>query len=360
VGEPAADLPTGPDLDPHPYRERVWADAEYLLWWLNRSATPPLAGTVPEGLARSGTLPPNSITTSLGNDFNDHHAFNGGRFTLGGWLDCDQCIGLEGSYFFLEPNSSVADRSSSPGVVLGPTFFDPTTGRQAIILPADPTAATEHATLFQRERLWGAEASLRHRVGYFGCNSLDVLVGYRQMGLREDLSIASARTGPGGDTRLDQFTTTNSFAGAQLGAAFDFREGPWDVNVTGKIAFGGIRQMADIHGLTSINDTTVNAGVLAGPTNSGHFVHYDFAAVPEVTVKIAYYFTENVRFGVGYDGLILTDAHRLGDAIDSAVNPRNIPGLSVTRPSSIQRPSHTFGESDLRAQGLTFDLEFRY
>ena len=112
--------------------------------------------------------------------------------------------------------------------------------------------------------------------------------------------------------------------------------------------------------LTNINGTTVNAGVLAGPTNSGHFVHYDFSAVPEVTVKVAYYLTESIRLGVGYDGLILVDAHRVGDAIDNTVNPRNIPGLSVTRPSSIQRPVHTFGESDLRAQGLTFDLELRY
>jgi hypothetical protein len=132
------------------------------------------------------------------------------------------------------------------------------------------------------------------------------------------------------------------------------------VNVTGKIAFGGIREMADIHGLTTVNGTTVNAGVLALPSNSGHFVHYDFTGVPEVTVKVGYFFTENIRFSIGYDGLFLLDAHRPGDAIDFVVNPRNIPNLSVTNPSSIQRPVHTFGESELRAQGLTFDLELRY
>jgi hypothetical protein len=359
-GGPAHDLPAGgPDLMPNPYRERIWFDAEYLLWWFNRSQTPTLAGTVPESLARTGSLPSGAITPVLGDNSSDH-AYSGGRFTLGGWLDCDQCIGLEGSFFFLEPNDSLASRSSSPGVVLGPTFFDPTTNRTSIIVPNDPATSTEHATWTQREHLWGGEANLRSRVGYFGCNSLDVLLGFREVALREDLSVSSNQTGPAAVSRLDQFTTSNYFAGAQVGAAFDFREGPWDINVTGKIAFGGVREMADIHGLTTVGGNTLNAGVLALPSNSGHFVHYDFTGVPELTVKGAYYFTENIRLGIGYDALALLDVHRLGDAIDDSVNPRNIPNVSVTNPSSIQRPVHTFGTSELRAQGLTFDLEIRY
>jgi hypothetical protein len=349
----------GPDLTPHPYREKYWADLEYLLWWINRSTLPGVVGRVPAGLASQATLPPGSITTVIGENESDFR-HSGVRFTAGGWIDDDQCLGVEVGFFLLDPNSKQQSADSSPGEVIGPTFFDASKNRLAIIVPANPATATEHASDAERERFWGVEANLRSRVCYFGCNSLDVLLGFREVGLREDLGILTTQTGSNSITRFDSFSTRDQFAGVQIGAAFDFREGPWDVNVLGKIAFGGLRQVAEIHGLTTANGNTINEGVLALNGNSGHFVHYDFTTVPELDVKVGYYFTENVRFAIGYTGLVLVDAHRPGDALDFVVNPRNIPLITVPHPSNVPGPVHTFRESDLRAQGLTFDLEFRY
>jgi len=83
---------------------QVWGSAEYLLWWLKSSPlTTPLVtvatnpATVGAGPGGSGALnDPDTFPLIAGPSYNPG-VRSGGRFTLGGWVDDDHRIGVEGS-----------------------------------------------------------------------------------------------------------------------------------------------------------------------------------------------------------------------------------------------------------------------
>ena len=66
----------------------------------------------------------------------------------------------------------------------------------------------------------------------------------------------------------------------------------------------------------------VTAGsLLAQTTNIGNFSRDRFSAVPEVSAKLGYQVTPNIRAFVGYDFMYWTVIIRPGDAIDTTFNP---------------------------------------
>src|SRR6516165_6120868 len=69
----------------------IWAEAEYLLWWMKGASLPPLITASPAGTpaAQAGVLGAPSTTILFGDTRVNDEVRSGVRFTLGGWLnDC--------------------------------------------------------------------------------------------------------------------------------------------------------------------------------------------------------------------------------------------------------------------------------
>jgi Putative beta barrel porin-7 (BBP7) len=163
--------------------DRLYARAEYLMWWLKGQSV--VAGT--------RLSPP---------------MFSGGRFTAGYWWNDCHDFGIEGSFLFL------------------------------------PQRGAGGAALQTSSRLWAWELNARKPIceGVFVCPSgyrldyhADLLGGFRSLGLDESLL-------PAGPTLL---RTRDRFYGGQMGAQAGVRCGRWELDVLGKIAFGNTHQIVE-------------------------------------------------------------------------------------------------------------------
>jgi hypothetical protein len=348
--------------------ERLWASAEYLVWWIKSNPTPPLVGTLPaiQAVQNLDNLPPGAIGHTFGGGPLRFGEFSGGRFTAGGWLDAGQNIGVEGSLLFLERRHINFGATSAGDPVIGPVLFDATANKETIIVPVNPADAVERARGSASERLWGYEINARHRVVLFGESSIDVLAGFRYLDLQDDLFSQTSTTflDFGTRTRTDFFNTRDQFYGGQVGGVIDLREGPWALSLIGKIGFGNVHQTININGSTLTVPFTgtpqlIPGGVLALPSNIGSYHHNESTWLPEFTANLGYQFNGHLRVFIGYTFLYMNHVVRPGDVID-AVNPASIPNVIVPNPSPLVRPAPLFKETNVWAQGINFGLEYRY
>jgi hypothetical protein len=83
--------------------------------------------------------------------------FNGMQFTLGGWLNLDHNLGIEGSAFLLENRAERTTLTGGPGglTVLARPYFDTTTGTPNTRLLALPGSFTGALQTKVEARLWG-------------------------------------------------------------------------------------------------------------------------------------------------------------------------------------------------------------
>ncbi len=215
------------------------------------------------------------------------------------------------------------------------------------------------------------------------------LVGFRYMDLKEDMSMYTTTTnnpnlpgsfilfpgggfGPGSGATQDSFSTRNQFYGGNVGAEARATFGKFFVDVTGKVALGDTHESLNVAGLTAVSGTNAltgaavsgyyPGGILALPTNSGHFTKDNFSVIPEVELKLGFLITENIRATVGYDFMYWSSVARPGDQINSAVDPRSIPsaGPIFTPGAAFTGPVPLFKSTDFWAQGVTFGLEFAF
>lgn len=354
----------GAERDPD--QEKVWFSAEYLLWWVHAQHLPPLIGSLPVSKAGTSPLPASAITTLFGDGNVSFHDTSGGRFTAGGWLDQDKLFGIEGSFFFLSQRSlNFSAQSMDP--IVGSIFTDVSNGLPSIITPVNPTQADEVARVSMDERLWGVEANYKGRLCTFAKSPLDLLVGVRYLDLAGEVDTTSTINfhGVGPSTSMDHFATKNRFLGGQVGTAFDMRDGPWSLNLLGKVALGGVREKLQIDGSTRETffgqpTATFPGGILAQRSNIGTFHSTRFAVLPEFTANLGYQVTQHARAFVGYTFLYMDKVLRPGDGIDTNVNPSFIRGLIVQNPVQTVRPLPTFNQSQFWAQGINFGVELQY
>ncbi|HXG10886.1 MAG TPA: BBP7 family outer membrane beta-barrel protein [Gemmataceae bacterium] len=350
---------------------RLYGGAEYLLWWIKDGSVPPLVTTSP--VASQGIIGlPGTVVLFGGSDV-DTDEFSGGRFTVGYWLDACRMRALEGTFFFLGQRDVNFAAGSEAFPLLARPFFAENLGTEFAQVVTDPNRATGGVRVELPSQLWGAEANLRRNV-LLGCGyRLDLIAGFRYLDLDEGVHIMELGTllptvQPFGGSRFfvfDNFDTRNQFYGGQLGAETELRRGRWFVNFRGKVALGGTHQTIDILGgqVVAAPDGTrqrFRGGLLALPSNIGHFNRDHFAVVPEVGVNLGYHFTDSLRAYVGYTFLYWSDVLRPGDQIDRVLDINQIPNF-IRGPAVAQvRPVVPFRSTDFWAQGLNFGLEFRY
>jgi hypothetical protein len=352
---------------------RVWVDSEVLLWWMSGARVPPLLTISPPGTPRSaaGVAGPGSTVAFGGQQYNQDLRV-GGRITAGMWLNCEQTIGLE-AYFFELSSQASGVATGSPNIV-GRPFLDAGTGlpnAELVAFPGILNGAVQASA--SSSGLIGAGFLGRCNL-CCGCNyRLDLLAGYRflylsdRIGGNENLTATdptqmSALLG----TNIlvnDSFATQNSFHGADVGLAGEYRWRNWVLDGKVRIALGATHEVADISGFTTVSPpgfptVTLPGGLLALSSNSGRHTRDAVAFVPEINARLGYQLTPHVRLYAGYSFLYWNQVIRAGDQIDLAVNPALLPpALAGATPL---RPAFTFNGTGLWAQGVDLGLQLRF
>lgn len=305
----------------------AYAHAEYLLWWMEGMNTPPLviqfqnidltnpAAPVVEG----------PVNTIYGGSRVLEDERNGGRLTLGFWLDDLGEWGLEGDWLALSTldDSFVAGERDGQvpalGDFIGRPFFntgiiggdlnsrgrsqeDVDTNRLDGTVRVDVESEFQSAGLRLRQSLCcrdcnvgcgdcvgcGAGVGCGSPVGVGigpleglavlltqGTRRVDVLYGLRWASLDESLMVTedlqefvNITVNPPtlGDEIdvLDRFAVENDFFGGELGYETNWQYGRWSLNLLSKLAIGNTRQRVSISGSTTVDGEMTPANNIGG------------------------------------------------------------------------------------------------
>jgi hypothetical protein len=295
------------------------------------------------------------------------------RATVGGWLNDQHTIGLEGSGFILQ------NRSVAYPYVFGATSA-PTPQPNLTALPnlvgAEALQASNAVLVSSQTKLWGAEINGVGRLVNRPNGYLEVLTGFRYLDLHENLNIVD--TFPtvdlsGSRTVQDTFTTNNQFYGGQLGLRTGLQWRWITLDGTAKVALGSTHEVVDVMGSTTITNGAFGmtngvtpGGYFAQTTNSGRHTHDEFSVVPEAQGRIGFNLTSHVKLYAGYTFFYATDWVRPGNQVDHvntlpAVQQAPLPGLPpgvVSVPATGLVP--LLNRGDFFAHGVNFGLEFKY
>ncbi|MBA4192467.1 MAG: hypothetical protein C0467_31245 [Planctomycetaceae bacterium] len=360
---------------------RMWGSAEYLLWWVNNAPSPapivttgPITGNLAPVLGQPGT------TILIGGKSVNLGSRSGGRFTIGGWLNQESTLGLEGSYLFLASQSAsqgVASSGATGSTFLALPFVDATTGVESSTRLALPGGFSGIVRQDVTNSLQGGELNALRNLVRTDAWTVTLLGGFRYLNLNEELLFTTNSTTVIGPPDVfittDRFATNNNFYGGQFGARVERRLGNFFINATGKVALGSMQQQVEISGNLLTNDfnglgvpQSFPGGYLTQPTNIGSRTRNQFAVITDLNVSLGYQLTSWARVSAGYSMLYLNNVVRPGDQVDRRLNPTQGPafiGAAALVPGNFvgaAAPLPQFNQSDFCAHGLNFGLELRY
>ncbi len=351
-----------------PAGPRVWAEADYLLWFERRQGVPLLVGSVPDAMVNTpGGLTGPATPLYPTNGRIDFGAINGVGGRVGGQLS--ERLGLDIGGFVLE-RSSLERSFRSPGSPsLVRTYIQPSRGLVQNLLSAkiDPNGYPGSVRVDADTRLWGLDGNVRLPWYRFLADRNDLLLGFRYLNLREGLSINDRADLAGGqvaNTVSDNFRTQNHIYVAQVGMQSYWSGRRWGLEYFAKLGVGGASQRVEIFGnntLTGLPDE--NTGLYTQRTNIGTFERDKTVAVGEIGFKLGYRITERVNIHAGYNILYVSSVVRPGAALDRVVNDSNIRFVADPPADPIsRRPEFDFhrASTDFFAQGLVAGLSFQY
>jgi hypothetical protein len=363
---------------------------DYLLWWVRKGNVPPLVVTGSQADAFPGALDQPGTRVLFGGDGLDYGTFNGLRLNLGGWLDQDRRFGLEAGGFALEHRtirfSAQGDANGQP--FLATPFVNAVSGNPNVYFIsqnfADPNLTallTGSVGVFNSTSLWSWEISGVANVARNDVWTIDLLAGFRQTSLRENLTYitTASNIAPGGAalfeltpldpglnvTTFDGFTTRNTFNGGQIGTRIDRHWGRLTLDLVGKLAMGSMHEVVNIQGQTTTNAplpvTQAVGGIYAQASNIGTYNRDAFAVIPEVGVNLGFQLTPSITARVGYTFLYLSNVARPGDQIDMRINVNRVPiDPSFGTPGGPNQPAFNMRTTGFWAQGINFGLEFKF
>ncbi len=369
-----------------PSQDLFFFQAEYLMWWTNRSRIPTLATTSASGNGFGFLGDPDTRNLLGPGDFGPSFR-NGMRIRGGAFFDECSPVGLDASFFFLGNAREKAAFDSSQYPVITRPFFSPNTATisvppGSIALPGEfgevvarPGLSAGRFEVETDSDLWGADVNYK----FGGCRTCEGgrgwFAGYRHVNLSERLRMTEFLTATGAQaadpvgTRVvvqDSFETRNRFHGGQLGYYWNRRAGRLDFDARFSVALGVTHQILDIDGFqqrTRPGEATqlFRGGLLATGPNLGRFTDNRFSVVPEATFNVGYMLNPAVRVFAGYNFMYWSNVIRPGDQIDRVVDVTLVPNPPAGVPSSGQfRPQPLFRQSDLWVQGVQLGVELRW
>jgi hypothetical protein len=321
----------------NPNNNKIYITGDTLLWWLKPSDYPVLVTT--------GTPP----TTAIGDSSTPLQMFTGLRMNFGYWFDPDHCLGMEQGFLYLgRETTRQSVRSNAAGVpAIGPAIINPFTG--ATFRVAAPGVSNGSATATFMSEMWGADSNVRKCLFADNCVTLDGLIGFRYLGLKEDFSLSTVSTVPRTGERLaimDSFATQNHFYGPQIGFVSESRWRRFYLDSTFKLGMGVTQQTVHIEGeaTDSLSPLVVHNGSLAQRSNIGDYNRNVFSVIPEINLTLGMNVTQRIRITAGYTFMYWTDVVRPGEQINGS---RTNPGFE-------------FRSTDFFAHGANVGLEYRY
>jgi hypothetical protein len=375
---------------------KYWLRADYLAWWTNGTKLPPLVTTSPDGtpVGQAGVLGAPGTTVFFGDAIVGDDMRSGFHTTLGMWLDCCHKWDVEFDYLSLGERRNSFNMFSTGFPILARPFFNVQDNAQASELVAFPGTVQGTVTADAKSYFQGAGVTFSRNLcscdsccdtcdpceqegcsGASGCLPLlfgcrtDLLVGFRYynladfVGVTENLMITAEGLQQGTTFAInDNFRTSNDFYGSEIGLRTQIYRGRWSFELLGKIAMGNNHQTITINGQTAITPvggptTTYDAGILAGPTNSGVYQRDTFTVIPQVGLEVGFQLSCHWRSYIGYDLLYWGTVARAADQIDLNLDPRNFPPVTAQGLPFPQFPGKT---DSFWAQGLHLGLERRF
>ncbi len=358
---------------------RLFLRAEYLLWDVSGMDAPPLVTTSPDGTGQDIAATLGEAGTSVafgGKTLNDGST---GGFLIGGglWISPAQNFAIETEYFQLAELDDGYSGSSDGAVILGRPYFDLTDGEETAELLAYPGLVSGDIRVRSesnlRSFLIDGRVSLcpTHGAGCQQCelhDRTDWIIGYRNIRLRDSLSIAENRRSeltndPRTFASSDQFQTTNQFNGLQLGIVHRMLlQRAW-LETSMRVALGNTEQTLRVSGSTTIDDQgtsqTYDGGLLAQRTNSGTRSRDEFSLVPELGVRLGIRLTDRLHANIGYSVLYLPNVIRASEQIDRDLNPGLVPpGMDPL--AGALRPRVLWVQTDYLAHGLHLGAELNF
>jgi hypothetical protein len=374
---------------------RTWLDADYLLWWLQSApVSQPLLTTGPpsviSGLS-SGILGNPGTEVLAGNSTMNSGPYSGFRIN-GGWINCANTIGVEGSFFYLPQHAVSEAFASDPNgfPLLARPLVDGRTGQETVEFVSSPGAFANSAGFFNvtsSTALLGADGNVLLPWCRGCCDDeiipyLNFLGGFRYLNLREELDLTQQTNilplgigffnglpvqSPGSLILTDTYHTLNQFYGGQVGVQGGFVWWRFTLSGIGKIAFGSDREEANIGGTSTatrplLGALTIPGGVLNQTTNFGNYTRNMFAVVPEGNLNLSVEITSQIKLMVGYTFLYISNVARPGDLIDRTVDRTLLPTSQAYNPvlPNSHRPAFQWNGTDFWAQGINVGLSLRF
>jgi hypothetical protein len=356
---------------------RFYFRAEYLSWWLSGDELPPLITTSSESTPRgeAGVLGESNTVTLFGGETVNDQMRSGARIVLG--MALTPYTAIEGEWFGFGNQGATFNQFSNGSEILARPFFNLSTGAEDAYVIAYPEQATGTVTASLKSELLGAGLQFVRKLAYrqsedgLAFQRLDLIYGFRYLGLNERLQVddATTTTDESGSVPVgtvfstsDQFSTSNDFYGGNFGVLMESHRGRWHVAGAAKIAVGGTSERVVVSGNSSVSDPdedaqNFNGGLLALPTNIGQYSQNVFTLVPQVQLRLALDLTPQFRWNVGYDLLYWSFLVRPGNQVDLLVNPTQASGQLL---DGTPGPLFPFAQTDLWIQGINTGLEFKF
>ncbi|HET6576004.1 MAG TPA: BBP7 family outer membrane beta-barrel protein [Fimbriiglobus sp.] len=361
-----------------PYR--FYTEGSFLLWFLDSTTVAsPLVTTGPSlGVLRQpGTAVLSSAQSA------DYGAAPGFRVAAGGWLGSGLRLGFEMSGFYIGRQQDTHSFGGNSAAIISRPFFDTVSRRENVRVVAAPGAFSGGVVVDHSAQLWGVDGTPFWRVINGNSVVVDVLTGFKFLQYQEALNVfdasailaggASAFNGfgvaaPAQIAVHDRFGATNSFYGGTLGARMSSGRGGLFWDLTGKVSLGGVNQVVNVDGTTSlvrggpfVTTATAPGGFLASGNYLGRRSETRFAVLPEGDFKIGYQFTSWMNAFVGYSVLYVSSVARPGDQVNRNLAVTQLP-TSPTFNSAGARPAAIAEIIDdgLWVHGFNFGVTLTY
>ena len=253
-------MPCPPSNMPCP-PSKLWARAEYLLWWTDGFSTPPLVTTSVDGTARAvaGVLGEAGTSILSGDSRIAENANSGWRITVGLLPDCGELVGFQVGYYGFGHSATNQSFANTDYSILARPFYniEPGSEGQDAELIAFPGFIEGRINVNGTTTLRGVEVLMRSSL-YQDCASrFDVVAGWRYNQLDDELFVSDTKTVLDAATGLvvgttleefDRFDTRNTFNGAELGVVLAKQNCRWTFEALLKLALGNNRTEVTIDG----------------------------------------------------------------------------------------------------------------
>lgn len=400
-----------------------WVSGEYLLLFpsdqpinfpLVTTGSPNQAGVIGQ---------PTTLTLAGDNDL-DYSALGGFRLGFGFFGDADKRFGfqLSGMYSGRGVYDKTVDALGHASIpVIARPFYDTIGGGatpSSLVLvspnisaanPNRTTAALGSITVRSTTDTWSIEPSavwnlFRSQPDARLWQSLDVMMGYKFLGIHETLSVNSYshltgvtvtpifQTGPFGvpvqiGTRItpipvtvggvltaaparvsvgDKFTVLNNFNGVNFAFRHEARYGMFSLTTIGKLAVGHMHQSVRIRGVTAFTDSATGrqgyafGGLYANTTNIGNTDNDEFGVIPELQMNLGINLTKRLTMFLGYNGVYVNRVVRPGNELNPFINSATVPLSPNYGTATAPSLRASLNQTDFWLHGAAFGLQWRY